>query len=104
MRALGKTPKGSGPTAFRDMINQEITSSFTKGGLIIGAGAAAEFETGFLQQVSEGVIKNMYNDMKDKDMFDTPEIFSSEFLADAFESGALEAVGGGFISTMPRSS
>jgi hypothetical protein len=101
MRALGKTPKGSGPTAFRDMINQEITSSFTKGGLIIGAGAAAEFETGFLQQVSEGVIKNMYNDMKDKDMFDTPEIFSSAFLADAFESGALEAVGGGVISTMP---
>ncbi|MAJ57200.1 MAG: hypothetical protein CMI74_03935, partial [Candidatus Pelagibacter sp.] len=99
-RALDKTPNNAGPSTFKEFIRQEALSPATKAALTVTGAAAAEFETGALQQVTEDVVKIIYNDMKDKGLFETPET-ATEFILDVLYSGAQEAVGG-FILGVPN--
>ena len=74
LRALNKTPKGATPSTFRQFILEEVKSPAVRAALTVSGAAAAEFETGALQQVTEDVVKVIYNDMKDKGFFETPKL------------------------------
>lgn len=106
LKALDKTPKGASTRTFREIVLKEISGKTFAGraaraGLFVGSGAAAEFETGFLQEFSETFVKQVYNDLKEKDFFETPES-GTELLGNMLYSGAQEAVGG-FILSVPSS-
>ena len=100
LRALNKTPKGATPSTFRQFVLEEVKSPAVRAALTVSGAAAAEFETGALQQVTEDVVKFIYNDMKEKGFFETAET-ATAFILDVLYSGAQEAVGG-FILGVPN--
>jgi len=99
-KALGRTPKGAAPSTLRQYILEEVSSPAVKAALTVTGAAATEFETGLSQQITEDVVKMVYNDLKQKDYFETPDT-GTEFLLDALYAGAQEAVGG-FILGVPN--
>ena len=104
LRAMRKMPKtGATTKTFRQFIINDIKNTMAgkalKFGLTVGAGAAAEFETGFLQQISEMGVKEVYNQSEGIDVFNTPDSVG-EWLSTAVYAGAQEAVGG-FIMSVP---
>ena len=92
-RALGKSSASTTAKSFSNFIKEDVENMLARGVLTIGAGGLAEFETGTLQEVAETGIKQIYNEVKGKDMFQTPETFS-EYALSLLEAGAQEAVGG----------
>jgi hypothetical protein len=94
--------KGKKITAktFTELADREIKSLLAKGAIRIGTGGLAEFETGALQEVSDVTVKSIYNGVKDKKMFETPESWT-DFASQVLRSGAQEAIGGFVMSTVP---
>ena len=68
--------------------------------LTAGAAGLAEFETGFLQEGADIGIKNLYNIVKEKEMFQTPESMRGAF-QQMLRVGAQEAVGGFILGSFP---
>jgi hypothetical protein len=101
MSALGKSGRGVGAKSFRELVENEVESRIAKGLLIVGAAGLAEGETGALQEVSETTFKAIYNEIKGKDMFETPES-ALDFIENVVVAGAQEAVGG-FVLGVPSS-
>jgi hypothetical protein len=99
MSALGKAGRGVGAKSFRELVENEVQSRLLKGTLILGAAGLAEGETGALQEVSETTFKAIYNEIKGKDMFETPES-ALDFVENVVVAGAQEAVGG-FVLGVP---
>jgi hypothetical protein len=99
LKGLRQVPKGSSVKTFREFIRQDIDSALKRGLLTIGAGGAAEFETGFAQQIAELSVKQIYNLTKEKEMFNTPDTVG-EYVAEVLKAGAQEMVGG-FIMSVP---
>jgi hypothetical protein len=99
LKALRQVPKGSSVKTFREFIRQDIDSAIGRGLLTIGAGGAAEFETGFAQQIAELSVKQIYNLTKEKEMFNTPDTVG-EYVAEVLKAGAQEMIGG-FIMSVP---
>ncbi len=100
-RALGKsTMKTTGKT-FREFvvndINKIITNKYgqaaAKTFLTLGAAGAAEFETGLMQAIAERGDEYLYNAIKEKRMFNTPETVT-EFFENILYQGYLEGLGG----------
>jgi len=85
---------------FRQVVLNEIESDIAKGVLIIGAGGLAEFETGVAQEIADISGKVIYNEIKEKDMFQTPESVR-DAIGQIMYAGAQEAVGGWVMSTVP---
>ena len=98
-RVLKKVPPGASRKTLRNFISQDIESSLARGGYTLLAAGAAEFETGFAQQGNEIYFKNVYNELKDKKMFTTPESWW-DITSEMLYAGAQEAVGG-FILGSP---
>ena len=98
-----RLPKGATPKMFTDMANKIISNNVARGvykfSSRAGKAAAAEFETGALQQVSEIAMKNVWNNMYEKDMFNTPEMWSEEFGDQVLRAGLAESVGGFVMGT-----
>lgn len=93
LRALKKVPKGSSVKTLSDVISQDIESSIARGGLTLFAAGASEFETGAAQELSSIIIKDIYNETKGKEMFQTPESLR-ELAGQVLYAGAQEAIGG----------
>ena len=104
-RALLKSNKGTTSKTFAEFIRKDLKNlmsqqgrskfriAATQGGLVLGAGAATEFETGALQSVAELTSEYIYNMAKDKEMFQTPETVGA-FFKEVMYQGYLEALGG----------
>ena len=102
LRVFKKVPKGATAKTFQRFVAEEVESAAARGALIVGSGALAEFETGFSQQLVELGVKEIYNQVKEKDMFNTPDSIGG-WLKQSFEAGLAEAVGGFTMATIPAS-
>ena len=101
MKSLGKYGTiETGKMTFRQVVKQEVNSLVGQGALFMAAGAVAEFETGVMQQVADVGAKEIYNAVKEKDMFQTPESWS-DGLSQVLRAGAQEAVGGFVLGSLP---
>jgi hypothetical protein len=99
MSALGKAGTRTTAKTFRELVENEVESGLARGLLTIGSAGLAEFESGALQTATELGIKEIYNQVTDKKMFETPETIG-EWVNDIAIAGAQEAVGG-FVLGMP---
>lgn len=97
-RVLGKTTANAGSKTFLELVKKEVNSVVAQGLIRVGAAGAAEFETGFLQEGADIATKEIYNSLKEKEMFTTPEDIEAA-LAQMFKSGLQEAVGGLVLGT-----
>jgi len=97
-RALRKSTKNTTAKSFGEFIRQDVESMMARGLLTIGAGGLAEYETGALQEAAEITIKDIYNDVKGKDMFRTPETWQ-DWIAQVNRAGMQEAIGGFILGT-----
>ena len=99
MRILRKPKKDLTGVPFQQIVKNEVDSMLKKGLLTVSGGALTEFETGAAQQIVEIGAKEIFNAVKEKELFQTPESFA-EGLGQVLRSGAQEAVGG-FIMSVP---
>ena len=99
LRVLGKTGLNTVGKSFNEVIKKEVKNLFAQGALRIGAGGLAEYETGFAQEVGESTIKILYNSIKEKEYFQTPETLWDGF-KQAAKAGAQELIGS-FVITTP---
>jgi hypothetical protein len=95
-KVVGKSTARTTAKQFTDLVETEINSALAKGLIRVGAAGAAEFETGFLQEVADITAKGIYNEVKGKKMFENPDTFV-DILAESLYAGAQEAVGGGIL-------
>ena len=97
-RALRKSTETTTAKTFAQFIRDDINSLMGRGLLTMTAGGLAEFETGAAQEIAEVGVKDIYNQVKGKDMFKTPETWT-EYVGQVLRAGAQEAVGGFIMST-----
>ena len=98
-RTLNKSTKTTTAKTFKELVENEIESDIARGVLTFGAAGLAEAETGAAQAAAEIGIQEIYNTVKEKKLFQTPNSMG-EFVDDVLKSGAQEAVGG-FVMGMP---
>jgi DNA-binding transcriptional MerR regulator len=94
-KALGKNPATM--RTFNEYVEQEVKSLMAKGALKLGAGFAAEFETGAAQEAAEMGLKNLYNMAKGSDLFKTPE-GTIESFKEIIMGGIAEGMGGAMMA------
>ena len=99
LKVLKKTPRNVKGVSFQQLVREEVDNAISRGVLVITAAGAAEFETGFAQEIADITGKMVYNKLKEKEMFTTPESLADAF-AQVLRAGAQEAVGG-FILGVP---
>ncbi len=97
-RVINNIPAGATASQIRNATLQEIKNMGLKGGAVIVGGALSEAETGALQQMNEYAVKDLYNVMKGKDMFDTPIFMSQDYINKVSDAAATESVGGFTLS------
>tara|TARA_R110000751_G_scaffold92044_1_gene180280 strand:+ start:44 stop:8305 length:8262 start_codon:yes stop_codon:yes gene_type:complete len=101
MKALGKYGTiETGKMTFRQVVKQEVNNLAGQTALVMAAGAVAEFETGVAQEIADITAKEIYNAVKEKDMFQTPESWA-DGLSQVLRAGAQEAVGGFVLGSVP---
>lgn len=100
LRAMGKAGATTTAKTFGELVKNEVKSAIGRGALTATGAALAEFETGATQQALEIGVKDVYNNMQNKEMFITPDSFK-DFASDVLVSGAQEAVGG-LVLGMPH--
>ncbi len=93
LNKLGVVKKGTEGKLLAKLIREDVNNLVGRGLLVIGAGGAAEFETGALQFVAEDLSERIYNFNKEKQYFQTPDSFTG-YMGELLYQGALEAVGG----------
>ena len=97
LTAIGQSTKNITAKSFGELLEQNIKSRIAKGTLKIGAGGLAEFETGASQELLDIGTKNIYNAVKEKEMFQTPETFG-DIGKQVITAGLQEAIGGLILS------
>jgi len=95
-KVVGKSTARTTSKEFSDIIETEIKNGFAKGLIRVVAGGAAEFETEFLQEVASIGIRDIYNDIKGKKMFENPDTFVDGIMQ-SLESGVQGLIGGGIL-------
>lgn len=98
MRVLGKTGVDVSGKGFQEVVRKEVNNMLTKGLLVIGAGGAAEFETGLLQEAAEIGIEEIYDALKGSEAFNNPDNVRA-MLDQLMFAGVAESVGGKIMST-----
>ena len=98
-KALGKSTSKTTAKEFSDFIREDVNSMIGRGLLTLTAAGMAEFETGAAQELATLTVKEIYNQSKDKEMFQTPDTWI-DWAKDIAYAGAQEAVGG-FILGVP---
>ena len=99
-KVLNKMPKGGSARTFKEFVDQEVKSAAARGGLVLGGATLAEAETGALQQAADIGGKELYNLIKDKELFSTPKGVT-DIIGEIVYAAAQEAVGGFVLGTMP---
>lgn len=97
--ALGKAGATTTAKTFGELVKNEVNSMVGRGLLTIVGASLAEAETGATQQVAELAVKDIYNLVKGKTMFDTPDSIS-EYVESVGMSALQEAIGG-FVMGAP---
>ena len=100
LKALGKSTAGTTAKSFQKLIRDDINGAITSGLLVITAGGLAEFETGVAQQASELAIKDIYNEVKGRKMFETPDTWT-DYSLQLLKAGGQEMVGGIVLGSIP---
>ena len=100
MAVLKKSGKRVTASSFKEVLDKEIKNRIAKGVLVVGSAAATEFETGGLQEMVDIWGKSIYNEIKGKEFFDTPDTWSAEFGKQVLMGAAQEAIGG-FVLGVP---
>lgn len=98
LKALGKAGMKTSAKTFAELVENEIESAVARGVLTITSAGLAEFETGATQAATEIAIKEIYNNVKGKEMFETPDSFL-EFTQDVLKDGVAELIGGVAMGT-----
>ncbi|MGI9555513.1 MAG: hypothetical protein ACR2M9_01515, partial [Cyanophyceae cyanobacterium] len=99
-RALGKSTSKTTAKTFGEFVRKDVDGLLKQGALIITAGGIAEFETGLTQEMAEIGVKAIYNNAKDKNMFQTPDTWD-EYVAQVLRAGAQEMIGGFIMGSIP---
>ena len=97
-RVLSKVAKGMTPIAIKEIAETEIGKMVSDGLIRVVGGGLAEFETGLLQQGNDITVKSIYNTVKEKDLFNTPETIP-DLVIDLIKAGGQEMVGSMVITT-----
>lgn len=90
---LGKVVGKTSGESFNKLIAAETNSLIKNGVVKIVGGGLVEGETGALQEIADIGIKSIYNKLKGKEIFDTPETFG-EAVDQVTEAAKMEAIGG----------
>ena len=99
-KTLLKVGADASASTFRRAMNNEIKSGIASGLFKVGSGFASEAITGGSQQAAEIGIKDIYNVVKDKKMFQTPETLS-DAVSEISDAAIMEGIGGTVMSTLP---
>tara|TARA_R100001460_G_scaffold36444_2_gene69955 strand:- start:3469 stop:11379 length:7911 start_codon:yes stop_codon:yes gene_type:complete len=99
-RIIKNMPDDVTEGTFRNFVRKYVTNSLGRGGATVTAATLAEFETGAMQQIADIGGKALFNNIKEKDLFQNPKNFA-EGLGEVFRAGAQEAVGGFVLGTLP---
>jgi hypothetical protein len=99
-KTLLKVGADASAGVFRKAINNEIKGGIASGLFKVGSGFTSEFITGGSQQTAEIGIKDIYNTVKDKKMFQTPETLS-DAITQISDAAIMEGIGGTVMSTLP---
>ena len=83
---------------FAEVVRNEVDNMVARGVLVVTNAGLAEFETGAAQEVADIGGKWLYNNIKEKQMFTTPETVLDGIKQIAY-SGAQEMVGGYIMGT-----
>jgi len=97
-KAVARSSKNTTGKSFSNFIRQDVENRIARGLLTVTAAGLAEYETGAAQEAIEITIKDIYNDIKDKDMFQTPDTWQ-DWVAQVNRAGLQEAVGGFILGT-----
>lgn len=100
LKAVGKSTSKTTAKGFNELLDKEIESALAKGILRVGAGGFAEFEAEAAQEAAEIGIKSVYNAIKEKEMFETPESLGAG-LKQSFIAGVQGAIGGLVLGSVP---
>ena len=95
---LKKVPVNASAATLRNIIRNEVKSRGARGLLTLAGGTLAEAETGASQQTADITGKLIFNAIKGKQLFQTPESFMDGF-KEVLYASAQEAVGGFVLST-----
>lgn len=99
-KTLLKVGADASASTFKRAMNSEIKSGIASGLFKVGSGFASEAVTGGSQQAAEIGIKDIYNVVKDKKMFQTPETLS-DAVSQISDAAIMEGIGGTVMSTLP---
>jgi hypothetical protein len=99
-KTLLKVGADASASTFKRAMNSEIKNGIASGLFKVGSGFASEAVTGGSQQAAEIGIKDIYNVVKDKKMFQTPETLS-DAVSQISDAAIMEGIGGTVMSTLP---
>lgn len=99
-KTLLKVGADASADTFKRAMNNEIKSGIASGLFKVGSGFTSEAITGGSQQAAEIGIKDIYNVVKDKKMFQTPDTLS-DAVSQISDAAIMEGIGGTVMSTLP---
>ena len=99
LRSVKDLPKKATAEMLEESINSNMKRLLAKGALNVVGGMIVEGSTEFAQELVEGGVKELYNEMKDKEMFQSPD----SLLAQSFEAAYLGAMGGAVMQAPVQS-
>lgn len=99
-KTLLKVGADASASTFKRAMNNEVKSGIAAGLFKVGSGFTSEAITGGSQQAAEIGIKDIYNVVKDKKMFQTPETLS-DAVSQISDAAIMEGIGGTVMSTLP---
>ena len=98
--ASKKVPTNANASVLNDFIRNEIKSKLGRAGSRFTTAALAEAETGAFQEGADIGGKELFESLKGKDLFQTPEGVT-EILSEIAYAAGQEAVGGFVLGTLP---
>ena len=97
-KAVARSSKNTTGKSFSRFIREDVESRIARGLLTVTGAGLAEYETGAAQEAAEITIKDIYNGVKEKDMFRTPDTWQ-DWIRQVNRAGLQEAVGGFILGT-----
>jgi hypothetical protein len=96
LRAIGKSTERAAGRTFREVVQREVNNAVGRGLITLGAGGAAEFETGAVQELADITAKTVWNAVTEDAELGTPESVG-EGVKQILNAGLQEAVGAGLL-------
>jgi len=96
LKAIGKSTERAAGRTFREVVQREVNNAVGRGLITLGAGGAAEFETGAVQELADITAKTVWNAVTEDAELGTPESVG-EGVKQILNAGLQEAVGAGLL-------